>query len=452
MRCTEGAPGCGAPAIAPDHGAPRIVMNWLLSILLFTPPQPITRPQPPPGVDPRPTLRGEVSILADALPRREVTELRSELRVESDLRPWDWLRAHADVSVAALAGDRGGAEAHALGRVNDAWIELAGARGDLRAGYGRIVWGRLDEVQPSDVINPIDAARLILTGRSDARRAVAFVRGRLFAAERLTIEGILSPVFRRGTFDELDERSSPFNLVRDVVLPASAAAPADIVVRNGPVVAWDNMSGGVRTSATVGRVDVAAAIYRGFDGFGIIAFEPAFAEGPAPAVVGRLMERYPRFTMIAGDVETVSGDWAWRGEAAAFVEKRLPSAMVPGGVDGKAIEAGVGFDRRAGDYRVYASAIVRREWSGEDPSVNRTHLNLVGSIERSFDRDRYRARAFAVINPGDAAAFVRGVFSWSVRDNVAVEGSAAAFLGTSDDALGRFKRRDFLFTRLRYWF
>jgi hypothetical protein len=101
---------------------------------------------------------------------------------------------------------------------------------------------------------------------------------------------------------------------------------------------------------------------------------------------------------------------------------------------------------------LFASAIARREWSDEDPGVNRTNVNLVGSIERSFGRDRYRARVFSVVNPGDAAAFVRGVLSWSLQDNVAIEGSAAAFLGTSDDALGRFKERDFVFARLRYWF
>jgi hypothetical protein len=202
----------------------------------------------------------------------------------------------------------------------------------------------------------------------------------------------------------------------------------------------------------VGRFDVAGSVYRGFDTFGIFSFEPEPADSPGPAVVGTLVERYPRFTMLAADFETVTGDWAWRGEVAAFVDKRLAAGTSPDGVDGQAFEAGFGLDRRAGTYRVFGSIVARREWSGHDPAVNRTHVNLVGSIERSFGRDRYRARGFAVVNPGDGAAFVRGVFSWSVRDNVALEASAAAFLGTSDDALGRFQERDFLFGRLRYWF
>jgi hypothetical protein len=154
--------------------------------------------------------------------------------------------------------------------------------------------------------------------------------------------------------------------------------------------------------------------------------------------------------MIAGDFETVRGEWALRGEAAIFVDKRVPDLSRVGGIPGRSVDAGVGFDRRSGDYRLFGSAIVHREWSSEGAGVAKTDVNLVGSIERPFVRDRYFLRGFAVVNPGDASAFVRGLFVWKVRDDVSVEGSAAAFLGTSDDTIGRFRDRDFLLARLRY--
>ena len=79
-------------------------------------------------------------------------------------------------------------------------------------------------------------------------------------------------------------------------------------------------------------------------------------------------------------------------------------------------------------------------------------MNLVGSIERSFGRERYLARAFAVVNPADRSGFVRGLVVWSVRDNLSLDGSAGAFLGTSDDTLGRFEHRNFVFARARWAF
>jgi len=170
-----------------------------------------------------------------------------------------------------------------------------------------------------------------------------------------------------------------------------------------------------------------------------------------------LIETYPRFTMIAGDFETVRGDWAIRGEAAVFVDKQLQSVTGTRALGGRALDAGVGFDRRSGDYRVFGSVIVHREWSTgsgstspTEPHLSRTHVNLVASIDRPFARDRYFVRGFGVVNPGDGAGFVRALFVWKVRDDVTVEGSAAAFLGTSDDTLGRFQDRDFVLMRLRY--
>ena len=112
----------------------------------------------------------------------------------------------------------------------------------------------------------------------------------------------------------------------------------------------------------------------------------------------------------------------------------------------------MGVDRRAGAFRVFSSVVLHREWSEEDPLVARTDVNVVGSIERSFGRERYLARAFAVVNPIDAAVFLRAALVWSARDRLTVEGSAGAFMGTSDDTIGRFKTRDFMVVRLRTWF
>ena len=58
----------------------------------------------------------------------------------------------------------------------------------------------------------------------------------------------------------------------------------------------------------------------------------------------------------------------------------------------------------------------------------------------------------AVVNPHDAAGFVRALFTWSAHDNVSVEASAAVFLGDGDDLLSRFQDRDFGFTRLTVYF
>jgi hypothetical protein len=313
-------------------------------------------------------------------------------------------RVHVDGIVEGLVADRkqrGGRVNAVTADARDAWIEAGGARADIRAGYGRLAWGRLDEVQPSDVINPIDTARFFLEGRSEARLPVGFARARVFPSSSVTIEGVLVPFFRRSTFDSLDEKTSPFNLIPGVVQP------------DGP----DAMQGGGRLSATLGRVDVSTSVYRGTDTF------------VSP-------QGFRRFTMIAGDFETVTGAWAIRGESAIRI--------------GQAFDIGAGVDRKTGEFRVFASAIVHRDYATPFAAAS-TNLNVIGSIERKFGRDRYLARAFAIANPDDRSAFVRGLFLWSATDQVSLEISAAKFAGTGDDGISRFAGRDFAGVRLRWY-
>ena len=147
---------------------------------------------------------GQIAALADALPRRDAAELRTSAGIDLTFRPSSAVRLKFEGFVEALTADRGGSISAAGVRIREAWVEVTGPRADLRAGFGRIVWGRLDEIQPSDVINPIDASRYLIDGRSAARLPIGFVRGRILASDKLTFEGVLAPAFRRGTFYELD--------------------------------------------------------------------------------------------------------------------------------------------------------------------------------------------------------------------------------------------------------
>jgi hypothetical protein len=432
----------------PAGFAALVAAAWLLSNQAS---QPASSPQPPPS--PAVVFDGYIGLLADALPRKDAAEFRPSILFDLSTEI-SGVKLQAEAAIEGLVARRGETVTHAAARARDIWAEFASERVEVRAGYGRVIWGRLDEIQPSDVINPIDAARFLLDGRSEARLPVGFVRTRVFAGESLTVEGVFVPFFRRGWFDQRDEPTSPFNLINDAVVPAGITLAGAGVRQEEPAATWSNVSGGGRVSATIGRVDVAGGIYRGFEAFGPITLEltgpPIF--GPPPSVVGELVEWHPRFTMVSGDFETVRGDWAMRGEVAMFPERRFAGGNRGGLVNGRSIDAGAGVDRRAGDYRVFASAVLHREWSSEDAAIDRTDLSLVGSVERPFRRDTWLARVFGVLNPVDSSAFLRGLLVWKPRDNVTWEFSAATFLGTGDDSIGRFKGRDFVFARLKYHF
>lgn len=421
-------------------------MKTLVAAVVFCSVAGAAAAQPAP---PSMQVNGQVTTLGLLMPDRDATELRSRVQIEATVDPAPWLRLRIDGEVDALVASRDVRVNTARVRARDVWAEWRGERGELRVGHGRLIWGRLDEIMPSDVLNPIDSSRYFLEGRAEARLPVTFARGRLFLNEATTVEGVVSLPGRRGRFDLLDEDTSPFNLLRDVVVPATTVPTFR---REEPQAAWNSLQYGGRVSTTVGRVDVSTSVYRGVEAFGVITFEPLVQAAPSTAVVGSLVERYPRFTMIAADAEAVIGAWAFRAETAYFPDRTMTTSF--GAVEGRVIESGVGVDRSAGDYRLFGSIVWHRDWTLSGVVPANDDLSLIGSVERRFAREKYMVRVFAVVNPIDASSFVRALAGWAVRDNVGVEVSGGVLTGDagSTDTLSRFRERDFAFARVRWLF
>lgn len=373
---------------------------------------------------------GYVSIFADHVPNRDATELRVRVFGEEKIDAGQTIRLVASGFAEGLLADRNGAVRDVVAEPQELTATLRTKRLDVTAGFGRVVWGRLDELQPTDVVNPLDASRFFFEGRSEARLAVPLVRAMLYAGEHASVEGVYVPFFRRARFDRLDEPTSPFALVPAV--PFSDRSP-ERTARNA--------QGGARASFTSGRVDWSISGFRGFRPFGIYAAVDPFT-----------IERvYRRFTMIGGDFETVFGPWGLRGEAAAFTADAFqPTA--PGPVrTGSSFDGGGGVDRKAGDYRISGQFLVHRE-NYDDGGEPRTDVSLIVSADRTFAQQKYEGRVFGVYNPTSGAAFVRGIARANLRDNVAVEASIGAFTGDSTDNIGRFADSDFAYVRLKYFF
>jgi predicted RND superfamily exporter protein len=412
---------------------------------------------------------GHVSVLADYFPNRgDTVEARARLFAEEKLDISPAVRVAASGFVEGLArrpepaagagpprSDRFVGDA--VVRVQDANVGVTAGPVDLLAGFARVAWGRLDEIQPTDVVNPLDISRFFFEGRAEARLPVVVGRARLFLPHGASVEAVYVPFFRQGRFDQLDEPTSPFGLVTTaadmpvVCLEIGCPALPPVVETRQPAVRAANSQGGVRVSATVGRIDLSASVYRGFEPFPLYHATGTAAAGNRLLITGI----HPRFTMVGMDFETVAGDWGIRGEAAAFVEDSFQSSGFAV-VGGSSIDAGIGVDREAADYQFSATILIRRE-SYDGPTEpggdrDRNDVTLVVSADRGFARERHRLRAFAVANVAESSGFARAIWFHELRTNVVLETSAGWMLGEGRDVLGRFSDSDFLSTRLKYYF
>ena len=411
---------------------------------------------------------GDVTVTSDLFPSRHNTaEVRARVFAEQVLDPTPKLLITMSGFAEGLLARRAIADegAHrfvdaAILRVLEASVRYKAERFDILAGFTRISWGRLDELQPTDVINPLDVSRFFFESRSEARLPVGLVRARGYLSEKASIEGIYVPFFRRGRFDQLDEPTSPFNIessfAADAVDCLAIGCPTllpVVVSRREPPASFGHAQGGARFNATTGRMDWSLSAYRGFEpfGFGTIGtLTPGTAFLPVEVV-------YPRFTMVGGDFETVRGEWGIRGEVAASVDDNFQGPS-PGIVKGKSIDAGIGVDRKAGAYRVSATALFHREayadaiQSAAGFDRGRSDMSLIVSGDRTFARERHRIRTFGVYNPNESSGFLRAIAMTKVRDNVALEASGGWFAGDGRDLIGRFRDSDFLYARLKYYF
>ncbi|MBM3777596.1 MAG: hypothetical protein FJW23_05050 [Acidimicrobiia bacterium] len=419
-------------------------------------------------------IDGHVSLMADTLPNAPrldggggATELRARLFVDAQPRVGERLFLRASGYADGLLADRGeGASRRAaIVRPSDLYVEWRSRHFDLRAGAGRVTWGRLDEFQPGDVVNPLDVSRFLLEGRSESRLAVGMVRGRVYLPGSVTVESLVVPWHRRGRFDQLAEEDSPFSLGVSAARTCPDTDPNCVLFLpelHEPERRWRNVQGGGRVTATVGRVDFGASVYRGLEPFAVYSVGravPTFAPGPP---VFTLAGEFPRYTMVASDFETVRGAWGIRGEAAWFPDDTLQSETLVTAVDGRTLELGFGADRTAGSYRVSGNVVVstrsveregaEREPARLDPDLDGTEVLLVGSAGRTFSLDTRSLRILAAYDPLSESAFVRGTAAISLRENLWLEVSGAWLTGSGRDFLSRLASRDFLYARLKAYF
>jgi hypothetical protein len=381
---------------------------------------------------------GDVSVLADHLPNRSATELRVRLYAEEKGDAGAHVRLAASGFVEGLVADRDGRATDAIVEPRDVTMTLRARRVEVTAGVGRVVWGRLDELQPTDVVNPLDVSRFFFEGRSEARLAVPLLRAALFAGDKASIEAIYVPFFRRGRFDQLEEPTSPFNLAPHLRQGYGGQAPAP-VEEHAPARIAANAQGGARANLTSGRVDWSACAYDGFRPFGLYSVNGA----------GALQRTYPRFTMLGGDFETTSGAWGVRGEVAVFPRDAFQAPAAPLVYQGRSFDAGGGVDRKAGVYRISAQVLAHHE---SHDATSRTDVSLIASTDRQFARQKYEGRVFAVYNPDNRSGFLRGIATANLRDNVKLEGSIGWFAGSGDDTISRFSDSDFVYLRMRWYY
>ena len=396
--------------------------------------------RPPPAQAQRGAVDGHASIGVDHLPNLEdTTELRARLFVERGWTPGPW-RIRGAVLVEGLAADRDRTRHDGHLQVREATVGWSGGAFDVRAGIGTIVWGRLDEVQPTDVINPLDASKYLLEGRAEARLPVAhapraLVRRREGDGRSGVGAAVHARPLRRARRGQLavqpPRRRRALHAVAGLsaggaVHPPRAGAVAADVARRRPPERHQRPGGlGARRLQRVsglrphlGRADRPAARHAA-------RFHPA---GPRlrdlPAVHDDRRRRGNGARRLGDSRRDGGHDRRHRRDRHVAARASTDTASAPASAP---IARPAPFASTAPSWSSAASRTRSRSLGiagGAD-----TNVSLVVGGDRGFARDTRKVRVFGAWNVADSSGFARTIGTWSLRDNLSLVGSVGWFFG-----------------------
>lgn len=153
--------------------------------------------------------------------------------------------------------------------VDEAYIDLYSSHADLRVGIQKFAWGRLDEINPTDNLNPEDFTQGIVADELERKIGVPAIKVNAYS-EIANVELAWIPWFVPYRLPTPEERWFPGVLKAPAFIDTGTAA-GTIPVRarheeiDLPAFTLDNSQAGIRVSRYVSGWDLSLSYFRGYD-------------------------------------------------------------------------------------------------------------------------------------------------------------------------------------------
>jgi hypothetical protein len=269
---------------------------------------------------------------------------------------------------------------------DDSYLRYRGENLRFTAGAQTVIWGRIDEIPPTDRLSVQDLTRYILDDLQDRRRARPLLRMEGFWGDN-KLDLVWYPTFRGAELPDKDSIWYPVDRSRGEIIgiestPVMAAVVAGAAI-DDDTPAGDG-GGGLRYSRTESAFDFALTAQYGRQSVPYYRYDVAS---------NTLEAEYPRAWSLGGDVGFEAADATWRFEVAWISDIPVTrDDMTYTKVKGVNWGAGVEFHPGDGDARVNLQLVGTNLYNTPD-ILDRTEIyNLNGSVEIPFAQERWRAR------------------------------------------------------------
>jgi hypothetical protein len=282
---------------------------------------------------------------------------------------------------------------------DETWLRYRAGDWRLTLGGQRIVWGRTDEISPTDRLSTRDFTRFILDDLRNRRRANPAVRLEWFGSD-VSVDLVYLPLFREAELPGAGSIWFPVDAERGAIAglnleEEAAAALQGAVLQNE--VSGDG-GGGLRIKRFGDTFDYAVTLQR------VRNPEPYFAfleQGPAGPVLETV---YPRTWVAGGDFGVAVANWTFRFEGAWLSDQAYTDGdFVQRTTD--AVNWVFGGEVFPGDrdLRLTVQLAGTHLLDAEDPIDRENILAFTGELEGPFGGNRWRGqlRWWAGLNRSD---------------------------------------------------
>ena len=262
-------------------------------------------------------------------------------------------------------------------------------RGDsyrLTAGAQKVIWGRIDEVPPTDRMSVPDFSRGVLDYLPDRRRAAPVMRFEGFKWDN-KLDLVWLPTFRRAELPDQDSVWYPVNRDKGEIIGLETNNAQSAAIKAAPLKndAPNTQGGfGVRLNGAVDVLDYAVTVQR------VRQATPYFRFNQS----GVLEAEYPRSWVYGGDMAVDAWGATWRFEAA-WISDTPVTRRSKGYTTTESINwaAGAELYPGDGDDRISIQLIGTNLVDAPDNMIDRESIyTLNGEAEILFSHHRWRLK------------------------------------------------------------
>ena len=346
------------------------------------------------------------------------------------------------------------------------------------AGKIWIAWGRADEVNPVDVINPEDYREPVVADKETRKIRIPALTVSRYMGD-WTVTGVLVPFFtppelessphwQTGFYELLGELKASY-LAKAVALSVPPYALEEYV--NEHLSFEDHEAGlsdvqfGGRLNGYLGALDLSFYYYNGYwtdmsrPVVSMRGFDPLFPGLPDKTVI-----RYPRFQMIGADFAAVLGPYTLRGEGAWFLGRRItydmeysdrPRFWEDGGeAQSDVVKFVVGLDRFWGDF--YMNIQYIGEYIVDYNSLMMLEegylQSMTAKLSWSLSDGRWEPEVKLLYEETENDLYVGPRLTHELFNGIHAYLGADLFTGNPKGALGQYRECDRLYTGITYSF